>query len=420
MTFAACSRELPPAWRAWVVSHHHPLRSLTDTVDLSDLAVLDDLVSGRRIVQLGENGHGVAEFNQIKVRIIRYLHERLGFNVVAFESNFFACLDVDDRITGLPVASGPQAGCPTGVWHTDEVLSLLSYAEHTRLSSAPLHIVGFDIIPAPGLRRQGEYFRRLIQPVNPSYAAAVARFDSTNVDRLLAEDSAHVVRNEDRMVATYQELATFFAAEGRHRRSDSDHAVQWSRAAQAARSMAAFVQVGAADLEDHHGGAAAYLRDSAMAANLVHLAEEVFPKDRIVVWAHNGHVRNGGERVTPFRAKSMGQWLVEWNRAQVFTLGLFMAAGTASNNNGRVYDVEPPGARDLESILRSAGPAWHMLDLSTPRQPGTEWAYAPRIARRDGTREERFVPAEQYDAVLFVETVTPARRRHLGAPSDAR
>ena len=68
-----CSREVPESWSDWLVENHYPLRSLSDVEDFSDLTFLDDLLGSRRIVQLGENGQGVAEFNQIRVRLIRYL-----------------------------------------------------------------------------------------------------------------------------------------------------------------------------------------------------------------------------------------------------------------------------------------------------------------------------------------------------------
>lgn len=39
---------------------------------------------------LGEASHGVAESNWAKVRLIKFLHQQLGFDVVAFESSFDA------------------------------------------------------------------------------------------------------------------------------------------------------------------------------------------------------------------------------------------------------------------------------------------------------------------------------------------
>ncbi|HYD53468.1 MAG TPA: hypothetical protein VEA99_12605, partial [Gemmatimonadaceae bacterium] len=60
----------------WVRTAAHPIRSLSATT-FDDLRFLAPLLRGKRILQLGESGHGVREFNLAKVRLIQYLHEEL-------------------------------------------------------------------------------------------------------------------------------------------------------------------------------------------------------------------------------------------------------------------------------------------------------------------------------------------------------
>ena len=66
-----------PAAAAWVRANARPVRSL-GARETSDLAFLAPLLAGKRVVQLGESGHGVREFDLAKVRLIRHLHEALG------------------------------------------------------------------------------------------------------------------------------------------------------------------------------------------------------------------------------------------------------------------------------------------------------------------------------------------------------
>ena len=54
----------------------------------SDLDLLGKAVDDSRIVMLGEQDHGDSRTFLAKCRIIKYLHEKLGFNVLAFESDF--------------------------------------------------------------------------------------------------------------------------------------------------------------------------------------------------------------------------------------------------------------------------------------------------------------------------------------------
>jgi erythromycin esterase len=80
-----------PIEAQWLKDHHYPLRSIVFDKDFSNLVFLKEQLAGQRIVQLGESSHGVREFNLLKVRLIKYMHKELGFNVLAFESGMLPC-----------------------------------------------------------------------------------------------------------------------------------------------------------------------------------------------------------------------------------------------------------------------------------------------------------------------------------------
>lgn len=86
-----------PATASWVRQNSRPIRSLTSD-DYQDLQFLKPLLEGKRIVQLGESGHGVAEFNLAKVRLTKFLHKEMGFDVIAFESPLYECYRADQLL----------------------------------------------------------------------------------------------------------------------------------------------------------------------------------------------------------------------------------------------------------------------------------------------------------------------------------
>lgn len=54
-----------------------------------DLTFLDTKLSSKRIVLLGEPTHGEGNVLVAKTNLIRHLHKKLGFTVIAFESSFY-------------------------------------------------------------------------------------------------------------------------------------------------------------------------------------------------------------------------------------------------------------------------------------------------------------------------------------------
>lgn len=74
----------------YVHEHAFPIASINhDSTNYADLEVIGRAIGNARVVMLGEQDHGNAATFQAKTRIIKYLHEQKGFDVLAFEGDFF-------------------------------------------------------------------------------------------------------------------------------------------------------------------------------------------------------------------------------------------------------------------------------------------------------------------------------------------
>lgn len=395
---------------AWVRAHARPIRSLS-AGDFSDLRFLAPLLAGKRIVQLGESGHGVREFNMIKVRLIQYLHEELGYDVLAFESSLFEC-DRTGRDAWKLAAIHLMQGCIFSVWQTEELLRLFEYVKHTHTTARPLLLAGFDVQSSS--RRGAErprFLRDVIATIDTAYAQRVYAADSAFVASGIGnQDYARTVR--DRLVPLYDSLERWLRANERTLAASfrEDPAVP-ILARQTAASLSVLVRQHAAG----PGREGTEHRDRGMADNLDFLLNELHPARKVIVWGHNFHLRHGGFGDTVrsdsrAQVRTMGTYVAERHRSQLYTVGLYMYRGSATFNNRVPYAITPVTEGSLESILHRSPWRYSFIDISRVNiEPGTEWM-ARRIPMKEwGVRSQPLVPRDEYDGIIFIDRVWPPK-----------
>jgi erythromycin esterase len=157
------------AWRDDVRRRSRAIRSLFSD-DFADLRFLKPILAGRRLVMLGETSHGVAEFNWLKARLIRFLHRELGFDVVAFESSMSAC-HVANGLVGRAAPEEVMRACLHSVWQTTETRGLFEYLDAERKAGRRLALAGFDTQPSGPSGTHGEIPARIAAQELKSRAA---------------------------------------------------------------------------------------------------------------------------------------------------------------------------------------------------------------------------------------------------------
>jgi erythromycin esterase-like protein len=155
-------------------------------------------------------------------------------------------------------------------------------------------------------------------------------------------------------------------------------------------------------------------RDRSMADNVKWILDHN-PKAKIVLWAHNGHVATAG-----FSYETMGSALRGWYGKEMFIFGFAFNQGSfqamAQGGGGlKIFSVPPAKAETLDGTLASAGIPLFALDLRS----APVWFDQPRGSRQIGAVYPEgdpyafvgnIVPKQAFDALLFVDTTTAARK----------
>lgn len=129
----------------WLQQQVIPLADIRpENRDFSDLQPLKKILAGKSIVLLGEEDHVFATSFEAKVRLIQFLHEEMGFNVLAFEYDLYnaamayesACQQKNSDILSSNIYP---------YWGAVKSTELLfPYIIQTQQTKNPLRYIGFD------------------------------------------------------------------------------------------------------------------------------------------------------------------------------------------------------------------------------------------------------------------------------------
>jgi erythromycin esterase-like protein len=127
-------------------SDFRPVRTISPLdEDFSDLQFLKEVFKDKRIILLGEQSHGEGATFEAKVRLIKFLHKEMGFDMLSFESGLYENYKTYAKIEDTNYTESPLKESIYQMWSdTKEFEPLLKYIHETKRSNNPLLVTGFD------------------------------------------------------------------------------------------------------------------------------------------------------------------------------------------------------------------------------------------------------------------------------------
>jgi erythromycin esterase len=359
--------------KAYVAQNTAEIKNIEpDSIDFSDLKVIGDAIGNSTIVMLGEQDHGDAPTYLAKTRLVKYLHEKKGFNVLAFESDFFGLNYGWDRIAKGKVEIDDFIKKNIfPVWTACNTCSDLffNYLPSTYSTKSPLLLTGFD---SQQFLNYSSYHLK---------ATVDSLFKKTNLDVVKSADYQTLLPLIDSLkkwvlfrpkdTVMVMKCREFLQSANDQLKSSGITDTFWLAVIDNLVQQCNFVLLvfksGKTDLPG---------RDIQMAINLKWLVENKFKGQKIIVWAANGHIAkywmSSGDSFLKKR-ETMGNYFTTTfsNPNDVFILGFTSLQGMAGRIGYKGYEVKQLHTNGFESWVdpnfKYAFTDFTKLNLTNPK-----------------------------------------------------
>jgi len=411
---------------AWVSENAVKLVSIDpDHDDFSDLQPLKELIGDARVVALGEQTHGDGPVFLAKCRLVKFLHQEMGFDVLAWESPIYEVGLMERRLRNhdIPLDEAIASGV-FQIWtYSGHVKPVFEYARQTHATDTPLEMAGYDMqtgapewnddflefIDALKTPREGA---EPIDPLTQAHRATLAKRTAFTSSRDPAELLAY--REELRNVAEALDAHEGAFAEIHGRRELEFYRVTL-------RDRIAMLKLAAAyHTAQASGGrppvAETSIRDELMGKNVAWLADSYYHDRKIILWEATMHAVYDASTIKhpqdpDFYAEfeTCGRVAQSLLGDDLYTIGFTAARGRAGSVFSQSsWDIGEPAPDSMSALCMMTGHPFLYVDFRG--LPKDHWLRSEFPMRPLGHATMIAAWSEQMDAVIYTRDMFPSTR----------
>ncbi len=270
-----------------VIKHTTGIESIDPSVaDYKGYEILAQKIGDARIVMLGEQTHRHGTTFTAKTKIIRYLVENLGFEVIAFESSFYGINKLWNSENSLNERLANAKKEIYGMWSkVEETIPLFDFIEERNQNGHKLDIVGIDCIHGMPYTKEN-YAKDLDDFLVSSHISIPKEYSSFKplLKRLVELDLNGKIGSDEIMLFGRVVDSLRFKLSKLHETQEIEF---WNQELKSLKMDARGLWVRPVRGVNRWFSAP---RDSAMAENLLWLARNKYKDKKIIVWASSYHV----------------------------------------------------------------------------------------------------------------------------------
>ncbi len=397
----------------YVNTHINPIKGIDASIqNYDDLKAIGDAIGESRIVMLGEQDHGDAPTFLAKTRLVKYLHEKKGFNVLAFESDIYGLTQGWEELSKQsPSIDSFIKKNIFSIWtRCDACADLLyTYIPQTYTTSQPLILSGFDSQLILAFSR-----KRLTKDLDSVLSTLKIPYTNTSNYRTIFLPALNTLLNgfkkvEDIHKDVFIQLKPALITIKKECLTKISNDNYWILILD---NLIALND----QLSNHLKNITAAMdtRDTQMALNLEWLLKFRYPGEKIIVWAHNWHIAKYTDPISEQRhqAKSMGTYFTrksEWD-AQTYVLAFTSATGSA----GRVtadttYTIDFNAEEGLERLIKRKKLPYAFLNFKDSENTGLN-QLEPFLMKGFSHIYSKESWNKVFDGIFYIEKMYPCTR----------
>ncbi|MGN7819044.1 erythromycin esterase family protein [Chitinophaga sp. 22536] len=394
---------------SWLKAHAMPLKTVDAGHGSEDLQGLKPLIGDARIVALGECTHGSSEIFRMKHRLLEFLVTEMGFRIFAIEASMPETNMMNEYVLhGKGSAEKSLDAMYFWTWNTREVLAMAKWMRAYNIAHPDkmVQFVGFDMQFSKGACDNLSQFAAQYAPeLRPVVDSVVLFFDKHKGISL----NHPVSREEKAKVAGWLEEAVdlFKKHRQQYAKLAGDTMVAWQ--AHHLVVLQQFLKLNT-DFRSVRN-----IRDDAMAENVAWIAAQ-YPGQKLVLWAHNGHIGR--------RPAVMGGHLDKTFKKDMVVLGFGVAGGQyTAMKKGPVLRSDnvlcAPIPRSFERYAQASGIGNFILDIRRQQlqDKRASWLLSSARLRSIGalaveqcnSQFEGGILPDVYDAIIYLENTTASK-----------
>jgi len=392
----------------WIRSTAKQISSIDpSTAEDSDLQFLKSSTGNARVVMLGEQSHGEGSIFLAKTRLIKFLHEQMGFNVLAFEGSFPGCARAWEQIRSGANPNEAVRRALYPLWsETEQLQPLFAYLGEQAQGEHPLIFSGFDV------RLSGRDDRLLMSELEATLKAGGSSLigqPEWSWFRTTLDSLGRKERQLNLTDADYARLASYLVrieSEVSREVRESGQAILWPQTVRSISGLIDFLRVPLADWKRGNS-----IRDVKMAENLLWLMHSRCPGEKFILWGASYHFcRNLASDTLGYdsvRTMADSLWLALGDG--MYSIAFSGFEGRVSQWDGSVKPLERAFEGSVEGLLEKTGYPIAFLDLRM-LPPGGRWLQEPQYARPLGNNWKHYVWPKHFDGLFFIRNIDPSIR----------